>query len=75
MTEKAEKNKSGAGKFFLGAAIGAAIGAIASKFIDINVSSDDGEPVEDEKPEIEGPKDEHPKEKKKPATKKSSEKK
>ena len=29
----AEKNKSGAGKFFLGAAIGAAAAAVAAKFI------------------------------------------
>ena len=46
MTEKAEKNKSGAGKFFLGAAIGAAVGAIASKFIKLEV--DEGEDLPEE---------------------------
>ena len=76
MTEKEQKSKSGAGKFFLGAAIGAAIGAIASKFINLNVTSDDDdEPVEDEAPKTEAPKAEKPKEEKKPATKKPSEKK
>ena len=45
MTEKAEKNKGGAGKFFLGAALGAVVGAVASKFIKLN--SDD-EADEDE---------------------------
>ena len=43
MTEKAEKNKSSAGKFFLGAAIGAAVGAIASKFINLNPDEDEEE--------------------------------
>ncbi len=44
MTEKNEKNlpkKHGAGKFFLGAVLGAAAGAIASKFIKIDFTSDD----------------------------------
>ena len=31
MAEKSEKNKSGAGKFFLGAALGAIAGAIGGK--------------------------------------------
>lgn len=44
MPEKAEKNKGGAGKFLLGAAIGAAVGAIASKFIKF----DSGEEVADD---------------------------
>ena len=48
MTEKTEKSKSGAGKFFLGAALGAAAGAIASKFVSVEV--DKGEETdEDEK--------------------------
>jgi hypothetical protein len=44
MTEKNEKTsqkKHGAGKFFLGAVLGAAAGAIASKFIKIDFTSDD----------------------------------
>ncbi|MBR3122041.1 hypothetical protein IKF28_01200 [Candidatus Saccharibacteria bacterium] len=36
-----EKNKSGAGKFFLGALLGAAAGAIAGKFISEKTKSDD----------------------------------
>lgn len=50
MPAKQEKKGNGAGKFFLGAAIGAALGAIASKFIDISVSKDDGEEVDPPKP-------------------------
>ena len=46
MPAKQEKKSNGAGKFFLGAAIGAAIGAIASKFIDVNVNKDGGEEIE-----------------------------
>lgn len=46
MTEKQEKNKSGAGKFFLGAAIGAAVGAIASKFIQFGGAEDEEEELE-----------------------------
>lgn len=44
MTEKSAKttkNKHGAGKFLLGAALGAAAGALASKFIKIDFTSDD----------------------------------
>ena len=41
MSEKAKKNKSSAGKFFLGAAIGAAVGAIASKFIKLGPDGND----------------------------------
>ena len=33
MAEEKQKNKSGAGKFFLGAALGALAGAIAGKFV------------------------------------------
>ncbi len=33
MTEQKEKKSSGAGKFFLGAALGAIAGAVASKFV------------------------------------------
>ena len=40
MAEKKEKNKSGAGKFFLGAALGALAGAIAGKFISVNKDED-----------------------------------
>lgn len=40
-----EKHKSGAGKFFLGALLGAAAGAIAGKFI--SVKQDDEEEPED----------------------------
>ena len=46
MTEKAEKNKSGAGKFFLGAALGAAVGAIASKFIKFGDAEEEEEELE-----------------------------
>ena len=38
-----KKNKSGAGKFFLGAALGAIAGAIASKFISVSEDEDDEE--------------------------------
>ncbi len=38
MAEKEQKNKSGIGKFFLGAALGAAAGAAAAKFINIKTS-------------------------------------
>ena len=41
----AEKSKGGAGKFFLGAALGAIAGALAGKFI--NVKKDDGEELEE----------------------------
>ena len=41
-----EKNKSGAGKFLLGALLGGIAGAVAGKFIKVN--PDDGEEVEDE---------------------------
>ena len=56
MSEKPEKNKSGAGKFFLGAAIGAALGALAGKFIKVNVDVEGAEEfnpeeeVEEKKP-------------------------
>ncbi|MBQ2673036.1 hypothetical protein IJG01_03670 [Candidatus Saccharibacteria bacterium] len=40
-----EKNKSGAGKFFLGALLGAAAGALAGKFI--KIKPDDGEELEE----------------------------
>ena len=43
MTEKAEKNKGGAGKFFLGAALGAVVGAVASKFIKLNPEDEEDE--------------------------------
>ena len=36
-----KKNNSGAGKFFLGAALGAALGAIASKFIKVDLAEED----------------------------------
>ena len=39
------KGKSGAGKFFLGALLGAAAGAIAGKFI--SVKKDDGEELDE----------------------------
>lgn len=45
-TEPTKKNKSGAGKFFLGAALGALAGAIASKFISFD-KKDCEEEVED----------------------------
>jgi outer membrane lipoprotein SlyB len=41
MTE--DKKSSGAGKFFLGAALGAIAGAIAGKFIHANTDDDDDE--------------------------------
>lgn len=75
MPAKQEKKSSGAGKFFLGAAIGAAIGAIASKFIDVNVTKDDGEPVEPEGPKAKPAKKPEHKPVAKPAEKKSSEQK
>ena len=45
-TEPTKKNKSGAGKFFLGAALGALAGAVASKFISFD-KKDCEEEVED----------------------------
>lgn len=41
----AKKNKSGVGKFFLGALLGGVAGAIAGKFIKIN--QDGGEEIDD----------------------------
>lgn len=35
MTEKIKKNKSGAGKFFLGALLGGVAGAIAGRFMKV----------------------------------------
>lgn len=46
MTEN--KEKSGAGKFFLGALLGAAAGAIAGRFVSAKANKDDGEELEDE---------------------------
>lgn len=43
MAEKEQKNKSGIGKFFLGAAIGAAAGAAAAKFIHLKTSCSEKE--------------------------------
>lgn len=40
-----KQNKSGVGKFFLGAALGAALGAIASKFV--KIETDDGEEIDE----------------------------
>ncbi|MBR3229180.1 hypothetical protein IKF67_03070 [Candidatus Saccharibacteria bacterium] len=45
MAENTEKNKSGAGKFFLGALLGGIAGAIAGKFI--KLGDDGGEEVEE----------------------------
>lgn len=46
---KEEKNKSGAGKFFLGALIGAVAGLVASRFVSIDVTkNDDDEEDEDD---------------------------
>lgn len=73
MPAKQEKKNSGAGKFFLGAAIGAAIGAIASKFIDVSVTKDDGEPVEPKAPKEKPAKKPENKPVAKPAEKKTSE--
>ena len=47
MAENPEKNKSGVGKFFLGIGLGAIAGAIASKFIKVEVDED----VEEFEPE------------------------
>lgn len=43
MAEKAEKNKSGAGKFFLGAALGALAGAVAGRFVKLKMDNDEEE--------------------------------
>lgn len=43
MAEKTEKNKSGAGKFFLGALLGGIAGAIAGRFITTKADEDDSE--------------------------------
>ena len=40
MAEEKQKNKSGAGKFFLGAALGAIAGAIAGKFVSVKAKCD-----------------------------------
>ena len=40
MAEEKQKNKSGAGKFFLGAALGALAGAIAGKFVSMKKDND-----------------------------------
>lgn len=37
----AEKNKSGAGKFFLGALLGGVAGAVAGKFLKVKFNSDE----------------------------------
>ena len=47
----AEKNKSGAGKFFLGALLGSIAGAVAGKFI--KIEPDDGEELDEIEDEIE----------------------
>ena len=72
MPEKQEKKSSGAGKFFLGAAIGAAVGAIASKFI--KFGTDDGEEIEEDfAEEIEPENDDKPKNDTKPKNENQSE--
>ena len=72
MTEKEQKKSSGAGKFFLGAALGAAVGAIASKFIKFDTTDDEEEELDIEvaesKPEPKKP------EPKKPAIKSKTKK-
>lgn len=47
MVKKSKKNeKSGAGKFFLGALLGGVAGALAGKFI--KITKDDGEEIDEE---------------------------
>ena len=43
MTEQKEKNKSGAGKFFLGAALGALAGTVFSRFMSAKEEAEDEE--------------------------------
>ncbi|MBR3322168.1 hypothetical protein IKG05_00800 [Candidatus Saccharibacteria bacterium] len=66
MTEKtkAQKKSSGIGKFFLGAAIGAAVGAVASKFIKFSRDDDDEDELE---LELEAKLADEPKKERKPA--------
>ena len=47
MTQNPEKAKSGAGKFFLGIGLGAALGALASKFIKVSAAHDEEEEIID----------------------------
>lgn len=42
----AEKNKSGAGKFFLGALLGGVAGAIAGRFISVKAENEESEGCE-----------------------------
>lgn len=46
MTEEKQKNKSGAGKFFLGALLGGVAGAIAGKFIRTKTDEEESEGCE-----------------------------
>ena len=48
MAEKPEKNKGGAGKFFLGALLGGLAGAIAGKFVSGKVKKDDEDELDGE---------------------------
>ena len=51
MAENNEKSKSGAGKFFLGALIGVAIGAVAGKIISSKLNGDEEEDAEPDEAE------------------------
>lgn len=45
---KEEKNKSGAGKFFLGALIGTVAGLVASRFVSVDITKNDDDDEEDD---------------------------